>query len=247
MKLHILISFFSLFLFSSLIYCQSIGFSAGYGFLNMNEVNKDLEDSRNLLLSLGVYPSSPVEVTGGLFTEGNFKYDIGNIILGITGNYISSSGNFSYSDNYGSFEHNLDASTIEILALVEILIQKENSSFRPFFQIAGGIGLAKAERLIDYRYYSDPSFNFSIKNTVDGNYFAARMKGGLQIVLQNTILELAVGYRIANAGDLKGDYVDTVDTGASFEDVSVRDSNGNDIEFDYSGFLITGGISIVIQ
>ncbi len=46
---------------------SSSGFSAGYGFLNMNEVNKDLEDSEGIFSSVGAYTTSPDEIKGGLF------------------------------------------------------------------------------------------------------------------------------------------------------------------------------------
>ena len=104
--------------------------------------------------------------------------------------------------------------------------------------------MAKAEYLADFRYYADPSFNFSGKGTEDGNYFAGRIKGGLQFVLQDIILEIAAGYRIANAGEIKGDY--TI-YGITYKDFKLTDMNDNPIEFDYSGFFLTGGISIVIQ
>lgn len=226
-----------------LVYSQSIGISAGYGLLKMDKVNKDLEDSENILSSAGIFTSSPDKIKSGLFIEGNFKYGTGNINLGIDGNYISSSGNFSYNDFSGSYVENYDVSTIEILGLIEILIQSENSTVQPFIQAAGGIGIASVEHTGDFRYYADPSYNLSVKNTVDGNYFAGRIKGGLQFVLQNVILEIAIGYRIANAGELKGNHLEN---GVSYENMPVRDISGNPIEFDFSGFLITGGISIRI-
>lgn len=218
-----------------------VSICVGYAALNMDEVNKDLEDSQNLISSVGGITSSPDEITGGLFLEGNFKIGIGNFNLGVSGSYISSSGSFSYNDISGSFEENYDVSTIEILGLFEILFPIENSPVQPFIQLAGGVGMASAEHLGDFRLYSDPSANISVKNTVDGNYFAGRVKGGLQFVLQNIILEVAAGYRIANAGELKGDHVEN---GITFQDMPVRDISGNPIEFDYSGLLVTAGVSI---
>jgi len=224
------------------VYSQSIGISVGYGLVNMKEVNNDLEDSENLISSAGGITTEPDKVNGGLLLEGNFKYGIGNFNLGISGNYISSSGSFSYNDISGSFEENYDVNTTEILGLFEILFPIENSTMQPFIQLAAGIGLASAEHLGDLRFYSDPSNNISVKNTVEGNYFAGRIKGGLNFILKNIILELAGGYRIANAGEIKGDHIEN---GMTFEDMPVRDLSGNGIEFDYSGIFITGGISII--
>lgn len=243
----IFIGIISLILFSSLVYCQSIGFSAGYGFLNMNEVNKDLEFFEGTISSVYGITSSPDEISGGFFLEGSFKYGIKNINLGIMANYISSSGNFtgnfSRSGFTNSFEQNYDVGTIEILALFELIILIENSSIQPFIQLAGGVGFASAEHLSDAKSSFEPIGNFNLKETGNGNYFAGRIKGGLQFVLQNIILELAAGYRIANAGELKGDHIEN---GVTVKNMPVRDVSGNPIEFDYSGFFLTGGVSILL-
>jgi len=238
---------FLLFTYSP-IYCQSFGISAGYGSLNMNEVNQDLDDFGDVFSSIGAFTSLPEEVTGGLYLEGNFKYPIGIFNLGISGNYISSSGNFNYSATDGSFEANYDASTVEVLGLFEIFIPLENSSFHPFVQLAGGVGFASAERLWDFRILNEQTVNLTAKNAVDGNYFAGRIKGGVQFVLQNIILEAAAGYRIANAGELIGDLIvnSSIGNNETVKNAPVEDMNGNAIEFDYSGFMLTAGISIVI-
>jgi len=51
---------------------------------------------------------------------------------------------------------------------------------------------------------------------------------------------LAAGYRIANAGELKGDY--TVNE-TTLQNTTVNDIRNVAIEFDYSGFIVTAGIS----
>ena len=235
--------FLSFLLISTIAYSQSIGISVGYGTLNMSEVNSDLQDSQGAISSIGAFTSAPENITGKLFLEGNYKIGISNFNLGVSGSYSSSSGNFSYNDVSGSFEENYDVKTIEALALFEILFPIPSSPVQPFVQLAGGIGMATAEHLGDFILYSDPSANNSVENKVEGNYFAGRLKGGLQFALSNITLEMAAGYRIANAGELKGDLVEN---GITFKDMPVRDISGNPIEFDYSGLLITGGISIAL-
>jgi len=240
MKTGSLIALMFILLVSSMAFSQSIGISAGYGSLNMNNVNKDMEDFQKLFEDQGAVTSSPEEISGGIFYEGNIKYSINNVNLGILGDYISSSGSFGYADNSGSFNQNYDVSTIEVLLLGELLIPIENSSFQPFIQLAGGIGFATAERTIDVAVYEDPSYNVSAKNSVDGNYFSGRIKAGVGYVLQNIIIEIAGGYRIANAGELKGDY--TVNE-TTLQNTTVNDIRNVAIEFDYSGFIVTAGIS----
>jgi len=239
MKTGSLITLMFFLLISTLMFSQSIGFSAGYGSLNMNNVNRDMNDIEKLFSDAGAITSSPDEINGGTYYEGNIKFTLSNTKLGISGDYISSSGSFSYEDNSGSFIENYDVSTFEVLALYELLISIENSSFQPFIQLAGGIGFATAERTIDAAVYEDPSNNVSANNSVDGNYFSGRIKAGISYVLQNTIIEIAGGYRIANAGELKGVTVN----GSTLEDKPLYDTKNVAIEFDYSGFIVTAGIS----
>lgn len=242
MKINAFITLMIILLTNTLIFSQpfSVGISAGYGSLNMNSVNRDMNEINDSLIA-GAAASLPDEISGGIFFEGNIKYTLGNTVLGISGNYISSSGSFSYEDNFSSFNEDYEVSAIEVLALYDLIISIENSSFQPFIQLAGGIGFAAAERTIDVAVYEDPSSNLYAKNSVDGNYFSGRIKVGIGYVLESIIIEIAGGYRIANAGELKGDL--TVN-GISLENVTVDDIiNNAAIKFDYSGFIVTAGIS----
>ena len=239
MKTSSLMTLMFFLLLNTLLFSQSIGVSAGYGSLNMNNVNEDMNDIQKLFEDEGAVTSSPDEINGGIYYEGNVKFTFSNTKLGISGDYISSSGSFSYEDNSGSFIENYDVGTLEVFALYELIISIENSSFQPFIQLAGGIGFASAERTMDIAVYEDPNFNVSAKNSVDGNFFSGRIKAGIGYVLQNVIIELAGGYRIANAGELKG----VVANGSTLENKTLNDTKNVAIEFDYSGFIVTAGIS----
>jgi len=244
MKIYLLFNLIFFLLINSVIHCQSLGVSVGYGFTNMKHVNQDMEDSPDIISSFDEITPSPEDVTGGLFLEGNFKYGIEDYNLGVLAEYISSSGSFSFNNTLGLINKNYDVSTMEILGLFEILIQIEDSPIQPFVQLAGGIGIASAEHSGDFKFYEDSTINYNVKNTVSGNYFASRMKFGLQFVLQNIILEVAVGYRIAKAGELKGDLVEN---GITFNDMPIQGNWGETVEFNYSGFILTGGISIMLN
>ena len=241
MKAIILFAILFFVLSSNIIFCQSLGISIGYGYLNMSAANQDLKDTETLISGAGGYTNEPDEIKGGLFIEGNFKYTIGKFNLGVTADYIYSSGNFGYGDQSGSLDVNYDVSTTEVLGLFEIIFPIELSSWQPFAQLAAGVGFANAERTIDFRVYDPYSAYLNLKNTVDGNYFAGRVKAGADYLIQNVMLEIAVGYRLANAGELKGDHVEN---GTTYTDMPVKDINGNGVEFDYSGFFVTGGVSI---
>lgn len=243
MKRRIYFAIITLLIFCPFIFTQSIGLSAGYGFLNMDKVNAEMEDSYNIITSAGIYAMEPEKISGGLFLEGNFKYTINNFNLGIEGDYISSTGNFRFNDYAVSFAENYDVKTIEIFGLIEILLPTDNPVIEPFIQAAGGIGIASADftgSLIDF---TNSDNNSNIKSNLDGNYFAGRFKGGMHFIIQKIVLELAIGYRMSNAGELKGDHVIN---GIRYKNLPLYDINNNGIEFNYSGFLITGGISIHI-
>jgi len=228
---------------SNLLFSQSLGVSVGYGFLNMSDVNQDLMDIESLISEAGGYTNEPDEVNGGLFIEGNFKYSFGKFNVGITADYISSSGNFKYGDQSGKLEEDYDVSTTEVLALFEIMFPIELSSWQPFVQLAAGVGFANAERTVNFNIY-DPTYNayLNINNKVDGNYFAGRIKAGVNYIIQNIMFEAAAGYRLADAGALTGDL--TVN-GITESNQEVTDLiNDNTIEFNYSGFFVTGGVSI---
>jgi len=220
-----------------------ISVGVGYGALKMTEVNNDLKDSKNFIGELGLIANSPDLISGGPFLEASLKFIISQFRIGMAVNYIFSSGEYSYSDPSGLFEEKYDVSTIEITALFEIVFANKQSMVKPFLRVNGGIGLASAEHKGDFQIYGSPEFTVDVTNNVSGNYFAGRFQGGAQYILNNVILELAVGYRFADAGELKGDHIEN---GIKYEDMPVRDINGNAISFDYSGFLVTAGISILL-
>jgi len=220
-----------------------ISIGVGYGILNMTDVNNDLDDSQDFLNDLGLNTNSPDLISGGLFLEGSLKFIIDQWRIGLAGDYISSTGEFRYSDPEGSFEEKYDVSTIEITALFEVLLASKQSTVQPFLRINGGIGLASVDHKGDFQLFGESELTINITNNVSGNYFAGRVQGGVQFILNNVILELAIGYRIANAGELKGDHIEN---GITFENMPVRDVNGNAISFDYSGFLASAGISILL-
>lgn len=228
-------------LFEGSIVIISVG--VGYGVLNMTDVNNDLDDSQKIFTDLGLNTNSPDLISGGLFLEGSLKFIIDRFRLGLAVDHISSSGEFRYNDPSGSFEEKYDVSTTEITALFEVLLASKQSRVQPFLRINGGIGLASADHKGDFQIFGSPEFTIDVTNNVSGKYFAGRVQGGVQFILNGAILELALGYRIADAGELKGDHIEN---GITLEDMPVRDISGNGISFDYSGFLVTAGISILL-
>lgn len=218
-----------------------LGLSIGYGTLSMKEVNDDLMESKNYFSSYGFTTTSPSNIDGGLFFEGNVRFSIGNINFGVCGNYIQSKGEFRYSDAGGLYYENYAVSTFEVIGILELHlpINKSNSSF--FMQIGGGVSMAKVEYNSEFKVYNNPASYYKVKVDVDGKYFSGRIKSGIKLTLKRIILEAGVGYRISNAGELKGTYYEG---GQKYEDLPIMDINREPISFDFSGFLFTVGISL---
>ena len=222
--------------------CQSsVGFNAGYTQLKMEDVNNEF----NVYQDATPFTKSN-NISGSLFLEGNFKYTISPIIFGISSNYISSSGSFVFNMNgLKLYEEIYNVSCIEILGLLETAYEFNGSPLKLFIQLAGGIGLASAEQKEYLAAASVELPGIELNNNYGGNYFSGRLKGGLQYVINSLIFEFSFGYRFANAGKLEldsslpqPDYIQGI---SSPYQVYVEE-----LEFDYSGFLISAGVSFYL-
>jgi len=225
---------------SPIISSQSIGVCLGHSFMNMNMINDVLERNESFFYDEGLSPEAPEEITGGFFFEGNFKYGVGIFNFGIEGNYLASSGRFYYGDDIGSFEEIFDVSSVEFLGLIELVFPSENTIVQPFIQAAGGIGIASVGYSGSLTSNYDPGYNYNLDGNQSGNYFASRFKSSLMFVFETLILEAAIGYRISNAGILMGDFVQNR---IEYKNMPLRNQDGRSMEYNFSGVLITGGIS----
>ena len=220
-----------------------LGINIGYGTLSMKEVNDDLLESQHVFYAAGFKPNNPDYIDGGIFFEGNFMLGLGNFNFGVGGNYIQSEGEFRYSDAGGLFYETYDVSTFEVLGLLELLLSINKTKFNFFMQVGVGVGMAKVGYDAEFRDYSTSANNFKVKMDVDGKYFCGRIKSGIKLTIKRIIIEAGVGYRISDAGELKGTYNEG---SQKYEDLPITDINGEPITFDFSGFLITAGISLML-
>jgi hypothetical protein len=212
------------------INAQSLGVSAGYGLLNMKDVN---DNYKNWQAENPSDFQSMKEVNNGLFFEGNFKYYLGEYNIGLTGNYIESSGEINLDLMGIPYTQTLNVSTIELLGLFEPVFSITETKLKLFIQLAGGIGFASAKREDDVTLIDASS-----------SYFAGRIKAGLLYDLKDIILELSLGYRFANAGEMKATVnIPNLGDAGIIHDWTWQDIYGNSLKFDYSGLLISAGIS----
>ena len=63
MNIYILLNLILFLLFNSLIHCQSLGVSVGYGYTNMKEVNNIMKHSQDIISTIGETISLSDDVT----------------------------------------------------------------------------------------------------------------------------------------------------------------------------------------
>lgn len=219
-----------------------LGIDAGYGILNMKEVNDDMKDTYDALRSFNIPISLPEDITGGFFIDGSLTFESNNLLFGATVNYLSSSGNITYNDITGSLEEKYDVNTTEFLGMLGVKIPiSEITSF--VFKGYAGYGLASVVHNAAFIFYSSPSDNVTIKHDVDGGYFSSRLQGGFDFNINPVVISLSVAYRIANSGQLKGSQTQN---GMSYDNMGIRNTRGNDIEFDFTGVTFMGGLQFLL-
>jgi hypothetical protein len=226
-----------------------MGFSIGYGILDMGEVNKDIIDTFQKIKTANIIASAPnirapepEEIKGGMYIDANLLMRFEKISLGASVNYIAGKGNYSYSDYNGSSEERYDASTYEFMGIIGTDI--------PFYRVIklsfrgyAGYGLASAKHAERTHSIFSQDDNVTETNRVSGGYFCSRLQGGFGIFVEPVVLNFSIGYRIANAGRLVGEMIRN---DVKYGDMGIENVHGSDTEFDYSGISFLAGIEFRI-
>ncbi|MBT8379105.1 MAG: hypothetical protein KJN64_07735 [Ignavibacteria bacterium] len=157
MKLKIITA--SVVLISNLIFCQDIGidFNVGYTKLKMNQVNEylynfDLVDAGSQLYNPSKYNKIGMSLCFELGVSARFS----QFKFGISGNYFSSNGLWESRDTIRAINHNIDVSSIEIVASAGYSVPIYKTAF---VLLEGGIGYGFASSEIMYITKSYPSYN----------------------------------------------------------------------------------------
>lgn len=242
-----LIHIITLIMFSaSFLLSQEIGidFNVGYSKLKMKQVNQYLDNSASVDYG-SLYNTIPADYkTFGqpVSIEFGVSARLSQFVLRLSGNYLSSSGWWESSDTMRTINHDVDVSTIEILASAgyNIPVYKTASIL-----LEGGIGYGFTSSEIIYNTYAY-HYNNELENrkhSLSGGYFTGRLRGGFEAKLKWLVLRFLAGYRFANPVVLKGD---SMINGVKKENQPVIDNNGKELEFDFSGFYYTWGISVIL-
>ena len=232
-------------LFSSFVTGQEMGidFNVGYTRLNMEQVNNYLDNSESVDYGSNFYIRNEKQKIGQPVSfELGASARLSQFVLRISGNYLSSNGSWESNDTIRTINHDVDVSTFEIIASAGYNI--------PIYQTAsilleGGIGYGFASSEINYVTKSFPFYNEleNINYSLSGGYFVGRLRGGFEAELKWLVLRFVIGYKFANPVVLKGE---SIINGVKKENQPVLLSNGEELEFDFSGICYAWGITILL-
>ncbi|MBD3408838.1 MAG: hypothetical protein GF419_01400 [Ignavibacteriales bacterium] len=216
----------------------NFGINVGYTELDMEEVNDDLIDNRNIFRSLGYVASSPEEIEGGLILGAEAFGVIEKFVTGVSGNYIEQKGRFYYSDYSGSFREEYLTRTIELTVFFGTRLPINENVY---FSLRGyvGYGMAEAEHVGEIKDYG--SQPWTVKHDVEGGYITTRAQAGIVVKLTDVSVHFRAGYRMAKAGIMRGELVEN---GVTYDDRGVNNPDGGEIGFDYSGMFLQAGVAL---
>jgi len=216
----------------------TIGLSAGYALLNLDEVNSDLKDSYLFLLSEDHHASSPDYVKGGSFVEGYFLVPFRKISLGASVSYVAGKGYIINVNTCGLFLESYDVSTFEIMGIIGKNIPLNQTLYLALRGYAG-YGTASVHHIGKLTSYVVSGPNLNVTHNVSGGYFASRIQGGLEILLERLVLSFYVAYRLADPGILKGD---VLINGTGYGNRGIQNIHGENIAFDFTGITFIAGV-----
>lgn len=230
---------------ASFVNGQEIGidFNVGYSKLEMEQVNKYLDNSESVdYSSLLINPPECNTIGFSLGYELGLSAKLSQFVLRISGNYLSSNGFWESSDTIRTINHDVNVSTFEIIGSAGYNVQIYQTAS---ILLEGGIGYGFASSEINYVIKSFPFYNEleNINYSLNGGYFVGRLRGGFEAKLKWLVLRFVIGYKFANPVILKGE---SIINGVKKENQPVLLSNGEELEFEFSGICYAWGVTILL-
>ena len=102
--------------------------------------------------------------------------------------------------------------------------------------------MATMDYVGEYRDFFNASNDILLIYHLESGFFSWRVLGVAGMMIEMVSLNLTVGYRFADAGLMKGHY--TLNGQTSSEDKPFVDFRGHEVMFDYSGVILSAGISV---
>jgi hypothetical protein len=213
---------------------------AGYGFVSMQKLNEKIREVGTLRRAVSNETPPAKELTGGLSWDGAVMLRMNRLIVGVGGASLAISGNSEYNGSFYLLD-NFDGKAYELYLLAGIRFPTEGNMFLDILA-GGGYGTASMDYTGTYRDFMNPNNNQVFQHPLSGNYFAGRFTGIAGMAFGIVSVNLSVGYRIANAGLIKGKA--TLNGRTTTNEYPFTLANGEEIKFDFGGALLRGGITV---
>lgn len=216
-----------------------IGPAVGYSGVLMTDPNNILREREVDLRRLGG-PSAEL-IGGGLLFGGQVTASYGRVLLGLDVSRMSATGSYEIIYNTQRVREEFSTDLWSVLASVGY-----RAVLKPDYQLdvmlSGGYGLGSVEYARDSVDAPVPSSALSFRGDFDGGGIVIMPQMVLRIPLGAVSLDFRGGYRWADLGEIAGPVrVNGEDRGEQhlgFE--------GRNVEYDFSGVVASGGLSIRI-
>ncbi len=212
----------------------AFGVSGGYTDFAMKDVNNDLHDTYDFLIDEGFPAQGAVNVSGGFLFTANVMYKPNRLSYGLVLHVLSSKGNVGYRDATGVIEEMYTAKSIEVEAAARYMYPL-NKNIALFGQLGAGYGSATGTHFSHFEIFDDQQYTIRADDDVSGGYFAGHVQAGVEFRFRPFSFGVYSGYRFANAGALMGPHVYN---GITYINSTIKNMNGSDIDFDYSGVMV---------
>jgi hypothetical protein len=180
-------------------------------------------------------------VSGGFLFEASIMARYKRFLIGAAYSSLSSlEGKVHFADPSGSLTDVFSASVFDLMPILGV---RPYSSDVVTLDLFGGIGYgrASAEYEGDLRITARPTQNVSLRAPLAGSFLAGRVFAQLSFIIKRVRFEVVTGYRIADAGPIKGK--PTVN-GETFEGEFPLAIGSKEYGFDFSGVHFSGGVAI---
>ncbi|MBX2992796.1 MAG: hypothetical protein KF749_16720 [Bacteroidetes bacterium] len=213
---------------------------AGYGFVNMQQINNVIQEVGTIRRVVDSRTREADVLSGGFYWDGSILIRLNRFFAGVGFSSLTVSGQSDYKGAVSLLDK-LSGRTSEYLLLIGVRFP---GTERLFIDLFVGGGYCKA--MMDYTGEYHDNFNSSndilFKQSLAHSFLSVRTFGVAGARYGIVSLRLLVGYRLANAGVMKGRYVLNGQTSTTEE--PFVDFRGNEVKWDFSGLLLGGGVSV---
>ena len=218
----------------------SLNGHAGYSFVNMQQINSVIREVGTLRQAVDPSGGAPELLSGGFYWDASLMLRMNRFLVGLGVSSMTTSGQTVYNQAF-YLSDELHGRVNEYFLLVGFRIPSEGALFLDLLA-GGGYAMAAMDYMGEYRDFFNASNRILRIHTLESGFFSGRVLGVAGMMIEMVNLNVAVGYRFADAGLMKGQY--TINGQTSSGDEPFLDFRGHEVKFDYSGVILSAGISV---